>query len=260
MNRFSPAALGVRAHEFAEVDVMDRPRISGQSHYGLNRVFFVLRDLAALPFGLRGPMYWKRRFYFLKWFSLAVAVPLAANSRWIPSALAFFFGLIAYSNAWNPSVGLFEPKQSLNSASRTIGESMKSNVSVARLGAGYWGKKLLPKFVRSHDSLVRIICDVHPTHRAEINQAYPDIPTTPSFDEILSDPGVAAVILVTPPATHFSLARRAIEAGKHVWIEKPLALCVEEGQDLVGLSRSKGTVLLSITLSCTIRRYGKFAS
>jgi len=101
MNRFSPAALGVRAHEFAEVDVVDRPRISGQSHYGLNRVFFVLRDLAALPFALRGPMYWKRRFYFLKWFSLAVAVPLAATSRWIPSALAFFFGLIAYSNAWN---------------------------------------------------------------------------------------------------------------------------------------------------------------
>ena len=120
---------------------------------------------------------------------------------------------------------------------------MKRNVSVALVGAGYWGKKLLPKFVRSNDSLVRIICDVHPTHRAEMNQTYPDIPTTPSFDEILSDPGIAAVVLATPPATHFSLARRAIEAGKHVWIEKPLALCVEEGQELVSLSRSKGTVL-----------------
>ena len=120
---------------------------------------------------------------------------------------------------------------------------MKRNVSVALVGAGYWGKKLLPKFVRSNDSLVRIICDIHPTHRAEMNQTYPDIPTTTSFDEILSDPGIAAVILVTPPATHFSLARRAIEAGKHVWIEKPLALCVEEGQELVALSRSKGTVL-----------------
>ena len=120
---------------------------------------------------------------------------------------------------------------------------MKRNVSVALVGAGYWGKKLLPKFVRSNDSLVRIICDIHPTHRAEMNQTYPDIPTTPSFDEILSDPGIAAVVLATPPATHFSLARRAIEAGKHVWIEKPLALCVEEGQELVALSRSKGTVL-----------------
>ena len=120
---------------------------------------------------------------------------------------------------------------------------MTRNVSVALVGAGYWGKKLLPKFVRSNDSLVSVICDVNPTHRAEMNQTYPAIPTTTSFDEILSDPGVAAVILVTPPATHFSLARRAIEAGKHVWIEKPLALGVEEGQELVGLSRSKGTVL-----------------
>ena len=88
-----------------------------------------------------------------------------------------------------------------------------------------------------------MICDIHPAHRAEMNQTYPDIPTTTSFDEILSDPGIAAVVLATPPATHFSLARKAIEAGKHVWIEKPLALCVEEGQDLVDLSRSKGTVL-----------------
>ena len=120
---------------------------------------------------------------------------------------------------------------------------MKSKVSVALVGAGYWGKKLLPKFVRSNDSLVRIICDIHPAHRAEMNQTYPDIPTTASFDEILSDPAIAAVVLATPPATHFSLARKAIEADKHVWIEKPLALCVEEGRALVGLSRSKGTVL-----------------
>jgi predicted dehydrogenase len=120
---------------------------------------------------------------------------------------------------------------------------MKSKVSVALVGAGYWGKKLLPKFVRSTESLVRTICDIHPAHRAEMNQTYPDIPTTPSFDEILSDPGIAAVILATPPATHFFLARRAIKAGKHVWIEKPLALCVKEGLELVGLSRSKGTIL-----------------
>ena len=120
---------------------------------------------------------------------------------------------------------------------------MKNKVSVALVGAGYWGKKLLPKFVRSNDSLVRIICDIHPTHRAEMNQTYPDIPTTTSFDEILSDPGIAAVVLATPPPTHFSLARKAIAAGKHIWIEKPLALCVEEGQELVSLSRSKGTVL-----------------
>ncbi|HEY7221821.1 MAG TPA: Gfo/Idh/MocA family oxidoreductase [Candidatus Binatia bacterium] len=116
-------------------------------------------------------------------------------------------------------------------------------MSVALVGAGYWGKKLLPKFVHNTASLVRVICEIHPAHRAEVNQVYPDIPTANDFDEILSDPGIAAVILATPPATHFSLARKAIRAGKHVWIEKPLALRVEDGLDLIGLSQSKETVL-----------------
>ena len=120
---------------------------------------------------------------------------------------------------------------------------MQTKVSVALIGAGYWGKKLLPKFVQSSGSLVKAVCDIHPAHRAEINQTYPDIPTTTSFDDILSDPDIAAVILATPLATHFSLARKAIEAGKHMWIEKPLALRVQEGRELVGLSQSRGTAL-----------------
>ncbi len=101
MNRFSPAALGVRPHEFAEVEVVDRPRISGQSHYGLNRVFFVLRDLAALPFAVRGPARWIGRFRLLKWFSLAVAVLLALTGRWGLGAAALLLALIAFSNVWN---------------------------------------------------------------------------------------------------------------------------------------------------------------
>src|SRR4051812_3826189 len=132
------------------------------------------------------------------------------------------------------SVGLFEPKRSLDSASKTIGKIMKSKVSVALVGAGYWGKNLLPKVVRSNDSLVRTICALHPAHRAEMNQTYPDIPTSASFDEILSDPAIAAVVLATPPATHFSLARKAIEAGKNIWGEKSLAAGVGGGRGVVG--------------------------
>ena len=120
---------------------------------------------------------------------------------------------------------------------------MNSGVSVALVGAGYWGKKLLPKFVHHRNSLVQTVCDVHPAHRAEMNQVYPDIPTTDSIDNILSDPGIAAIILATPPATHFSLARKAIESGKHIWVEKPLALRAEEGRELVALSQAKRTVL-----------------
>src|SRR5207245_8537980 len=97
MNRFSPAALGVRPHEFAEVEVVDRPRISGQSHYGLNRVFFVLRDLAALPFAMRGPARWIGRFRLLKWFSLAGAVLLAITDRWGRGEGALLLAMIAFA-------------------------------------------------------------------------------------------------------------------------------------------------------------------
>jgi UDP-2-acetamido-3-amino-2,3-dideoxy-glucuronate N-acetyltransferase len=120
---------------------------------------------------------------------------------------------------------------------------MNSNIALALVGAGYWGNKLLPKFMQNANGLIKAVCDIHPDHRAEINQTFPDIPTTKSYDTILSDRGVAAVILATPPATHYSLAHQAIEAGKHVWIEKPLALRAEHGRELVALSQSKGTVL-----------------
>ena len=120
---------------------------------------------------------------------------------------------------------------------------MSDKVCVALVGAGYWGKKLLPKFVSNRNSLVRVICDIHAGHRAEMNQAYPDIPTSESIDNILSDPSIAAIVLATPPATHFPLARKVINAGKHVWIEKPLALRIDEGRDLVELSQCNKTVL-----------------
>jgi predicted dehydrogenase len=120
---------------------------------------------------------------------------------------------------------------------------MTNKVSVALVGAGYWGNKLLPKFLRGSESSVKAVCDLHPANRAAVHQVFPEIPTTDSYDTILADSGIAAVIIATPPATHFTLARKAIEAGKHVWIEKPLALRVDEGRDLVRLSETKHRVL-----------------
>jgi len=101
MNRFSPAALGVRPEQFTEVEVVDRPRISGESHYGLNRVFLVLRDLAALPFAVRGPARWLGRFRLLRWIFLAAFALLAFNEWWMFAAAAASCALIAFANVWN---------------------------------------------------------------------------------------------------------------------------------------------------------------
>jgi glycosyltransferase involved in cell wall biosynthesis len=101
MNRFSPAALGVRPEQFSEVEVVDRPRISGQSHYGLNRVFLVLRDLAALPFAMRGTARWLSRFRLLRWIFLASFALLALNRWWALAIIAAICLLVAVSNVWN---------------------------------------------------------------------------------------------------------------------------------------------------------------
>src|SRR5947208_16298420 len=61
MNRFSPVSLGVKGHEFSEVEIVDRARIAGKSHYGIGRVFIVFRDLCVLPFALRGASVWRMR-------------------------------------------------------------------------------------------------------------------------------------------------------------------------------------------------------
>jgi predicted dehydrogenase len=116
-------------------------------------------------------------------------------------------------------------------------------VSVGLVGAGYWGQKLLPKFLADPTCSVRSVCDIHCGHRENIHKNFPNLVTTDSYEEILDDSEIAAVVLATPPATHFQLAKEAVEAGKHIWIEKPLALHLDEGHTLVKLAQEKKTVL-----------------
>jgi predicted dehydrogenase len=120
---------------------------------------------------------------------------------------------------------------------------VRDRVNVALVGAGYWGQKLLPKFLAAPQARVRVVCDIHAENRAAIQGKFPDVPTAKSLESVLKDRDLDAVIIVTPPATHFSLAKSALEAGKHVWVEKPLALQLEEGRELVQLARAKRTVL-----------------
>jgi predicted dehydrogenase len=115
--------------------------------------------------------------------------------------------------------------------------------SVALVGAGYWGQKLLPKFFVEPQAVVRVVCDIRAENRAAVQRKFPDVRTTESFEAVLADEQLDAVIIATPPATHFPLAKTALAAGKHVWVEKPLALQLEEGRELVQLAHQKKNVL-----------------
>jgi glycosyltransferase involved in cell wall biosynthesis len=99
LNRFSPVVFGVKAEEFSEVEILDRERKAGTSHYGLGRVFEVLRDLFVLPFAVRGPAKWLDEFRKLQWIA-ATAGAFFLFLGWSVWALAaLMVALAAYANA-----------------------------------------------------------------------------------------------------------------------------------------------------------------
>jgi UDP-2-acetamido-3-amino-2,3-dideoxy-glucuronate N-acetyltransferase len=120
---------------------------------------------------------------------------------------------------------------------------MADRISVGLVGAGYWGQKLLPKFLADSSAHARAVCDVHAGNRSAVRQRFPDVAVIDDYEILLRDEQLRAVVIATPPASHYALARRALLAGKHVWIEKPLALDVEEGRELVGLAQEKRLTL-----------------
>ena len=117
---------------------------------------------------------------------------------------------------------------------------MSINVAVA--GLGHWGKNL----VRNFDDLaeLRALCDVSPDTREEIARRYPNANVTDDFGELLADPEVEAVVIATPVPTHYSLAKQALQAGKHVFVEKPPAMRGEEMEELVALAEERELTLM----------------
>lgn len=109
------------------------------------------------------------------------------------------------------------------------------------VGAGYWGRNL----VRNFDALGALAAIVDPALDADAFAGI-DAPVHHSddLDHLLADPTVDAVVVATPAATHGALARRCLEAGKHCFVEKPLALDLGEAQQLVELARDRGLVLM----------------
>ena len=99
-----------------------------------------------------------------------------------------------------------------------------SRVQIACVGAGYWGKNLVRVFHDLPDVHLRQVCDASPEIRRAIQHQYPEVPITANYDEVLGDDALDAVVLAVPAAHHYELARRALERGKHVYVEKPMTL------------------------------------
>jgi predicted dehydrogenase len=114
----------------------------------------------------------------------------------------------------------------------------------AVIGLGYWGPSLLRVLFDLEDVEVRWICDLESDRLARFQRRYPTVSATRRIDEVLEDPNVDAVVIATPVYTHFYLAARSLEAGKHTFVEKPLAASSAEAEELIRLSEHKDLALM----------------
>ncbi|HEV7731029.1 MAG TPA: Gfo/Idh/MocA family oxidoreductase [Candidatus Binatia bacterium] len=108
---------------------------------------------------------------------------------------------------------------------------------------GYWGKNLLRTFGKLPTARVTALCDLDPARLDATKAEHPDLVCLGDFDALIARPDVDAVIVATPPSRHHAMALAALRAGKHVWVEKPLALSKAHGQELVDAARAADRIL-----------------
>jgi predicted dehydrogenase len=117
-------------------------------------------------------------------------------------------------------------------------------VSVGLVGLGYWGPNLLRVLVDDPAVQLRWICDRREDRLKQLAPRCPDARCTTSYEELLQDPALDAVMFATPVHTHFELASHALRAGKHTFVEKPLASSVDEADELLRHAESEQLVLM----------------
>ena len=113
---------------------------------------------------------------------------------------------------------------------------MDTCIKVGVVGCGYWGPNLIRNFRSLPDCSVKKICDLKQERLDHMKKVYPDIEAVCSFDRLVEDECIDAIAIATPVWTHHELAKKSLEAGKHTFIEKPMASNTEQCMELVELA------------------------
>ncbi len=124
----------------------------------------------------------------------------------------------------------------------SVGRPKRLRVAVA--GLGYWGPNLVRNLQELPEAQVVCVCDLKREALEPIGRRYPAVRRTTRFKEVLKDPRIDAVAIATPVSSHYELARQALKAGKHVFVEKPLAASSEEAVELIELAEERDLVLM----------------
>lgn len=116
-------------------------------------------------------------------------------------------------------------------------------IRAAVIGYGYWGPNIVRNFKQSGEIDLAVVCDAAPKQLEAVQKAYPGLATTSNLQEVLGDPSIDAVAIITPVASHFELGMAALKAGKSVWIEKPVTASSEEAKRLCEEADKRGQIL-----------------
>lgn len=122
--------------------------------------------------------------------------------------------------------------------------SAQQQVGMAVIGAGYWGPNLVRNVQATSAMRLEYLCDIDIERARRVLGPYSTVRATASIDQVLADPAVHAVAIATPAATHYSVVMAALDAGKHVLVEKPLAASFVQGRDLVEAAEQRGLALM----------------
>ena len=117
-------------------------------------------------------------------------------------------------------------------------------IKIGLIGCGAWGKNLLRNFSNLPGCVLLSCCDENPKQIESLCPSYPKVEFTQNDKEIIDNPNLDAVVVATPPASHFGLCKAAILADKDVFVEKPLVLDTKKGQELVQLAEKKKRILM----------------
>lgn len=120
-----------------------------------------------------------------------------------------------------------------------------NNLVLAQIGCGYWGPNLLRNFSAVSGCSVKYVVDSSAERRAFVEANFPFSCAIETYQTVLEDPGIDGVVIATPAASHFSLAKNALDAGKHVFVEKPLATKVVEVDELSNRATKQNLVVMT---------------
>ncbi len=121
---------------------------------------------------------------------------------------------------------------------------MAKSVNVAVVGCGYWGPNLIRNFRSLPECKLKAMCDLNQQRLKHLHQLYPEVEMSSDFDSLLKDPQIDAIAIATAVRFHFTMAKASLLAGKHTFIEKPMASSVEECQELIDVAEKNGLVLM----------------